>query len=79
MIFNDMLFLHLMKLCAMLSSHEWKYKKLCFEISCSSKAGIGKHSKQGFYVIRKRKKIAFKFIAMKDKVNLFTQNYTTKT
>ena len=48
----------------MLSSHEWKYKKLWFEISCSIKAVIGKHSKQGFYVMRKRKKIAFIIIAM---------------
>ena len=48
----------------MLSSHEWKYKKLWFETSCSIKAGIGKHSKQGFYVIRKRKKIAFIIVAM---------------
>ena len=48
----------------MLSSDELKYKKLWFEISCSIKAGIGKHSKQGLYVIKKRKEIAFIIIAM---------------
>ena len=62
--FNDMFFSILWNCALCFLPMNENTKKLCFEISCSIKAVIGKHSKQGFYVMRKRKKIAFIIIAM---------------